>query len=517
MRVVVHAVPGKQQLAPEVPKPAAQTGGALVTSEAATNPDEPWRATPPEPSTPRTPQLPTPQSFQLLNGLTVMLSQQSGLPLVSASLVVRNGGDANPVDTPGLASFTAAMLTQGTKTRTATQIPEEVAQIGASLTASSSMDSSSITASSLSRNFPAALNILADVALNATFPPEEVERIRTQRSADLVQQRSSPVSVANNVMAAALYGLEHPYGFAELGTVDSIKRVTRDQLHEFWRRQFVPNNAALVVSGAITLPEVRRLAESAFGAWPRGTAVTPKLGESALGQPRLVLVDRPGSPQTQLRVATIGVARSSPDYMTLRVMNAILGGLFSSRINLNLRETHGYTYGARSQFSFWRGAGPFAVITGVRTDVTAPAVREIANELKRMVATDVTPGELTMAKDAIIQSLPGQFETNEFTVGALSAIFVYGLPLDYYAQLPAKIAAVTSKEIQSVAERTSSLRRWSSLRSATVSRFASRWNRRSRRRSSGTRTGRCCRSRLERFEVRGSTFGFEFGGSGVEL
>jgi zinc protease len=150
-------------------------------------------------------------------------------------------------------------------------------------------------------------------------------------------------------------------------------------------------------------------------------------------------------------VATIGAPRSSPDYMRLRVMNAILGGLFSSRINLNLREDKGYTYGAGSTFSFWRGAGPFAVSTGVRTDVTAPAVREIVSEIKRMVSSDVTADELTLAKDAITQSLPGQFETNEFTAGALSAIFVYGLPLTYYATLPDQISAVTVRDIQAVA------------------------------------------------------------------
>ena len=193
-------------------------------------------------------------------------------------------------------------------------------------------------------------------------------------------------------MAAALYGLEHPYGFAELGTAESIKRVTRDELQGFWRRQFVPGNAALVVAGAITLPELRKLAESAFGPGRTEPPRPRSLETRRSAQPRLVLVDRPGSPQTQLSVATIGVPRSSPDYIRLRVMNAILGGLFSSRINLNLREANGYTYGARSQFSFWRGAGPFAVSTGVRTDVTAPAVREIVNEVKRMVETDVTRG-----------------------------------------------------------------------------------------------------------------------------
>jgi zinc protease len=252
-------------------------------------------------------------------------------------------------------------------------------------------------------------------------------------------------------MAAALYGLEHPYGFAQLGTAESVKRVTREDLQGFWRAQFVPGNAALVVSGAIGLPELRKLAEAEFGGWARGTAAAVKLGEPAIGRPRLVLVDRPGSPQTQLRVAAIGAPWSSPDYIRLRVMNAIFGGLFSSRINLNLREANGYTYGARSQFSFWRGAGPFAVATGVRTDVTAPAVREIVNEMKRIIATEVTGDELTLAKDAITQSLPGQFETNGFTVGALSAIFVYALPVDFYATLPGRINAVTPKDVQAVA------------------------------------------------------------------
>ncbi|HKY20569.1 MAG TPA: pitrilysin family protein [Vicinamibacterales bacterium] len=449
-RVIVHGVPGKQDLGPEVPKPAPQQGAAGAAAEPV-NADEPWRATAPKPSAARAAALPTPQQFQLANGLTVLLAPQTGLPLVSASLVVRNGGDTNPIDKPGLASFSAAMLNQGTTTRSATQLAEEIAQIGASLTTGSTMDSSTITTSSLARNFPAALALLADVSLRSTFPADEVERIRASRLADVIQQQSNPGIIANNVMVAALYGLEHPYGFAQLGTADSIKRMTREDLQGFWRAQFVPGNAALIVSGSITLTELRKLAESAFGAWSGGTATAAKLGASALTQPRLVLVDRPGSPQTQLRVATIGAPRSSPDYIRLRVMNAILGGLFSSRINLNLREAKGYTYGAGSNFSFWRGAGPFAVSTGVRTDVSAPAVHEIVSEMKRMVATDVTTDELTLAKDAITQSLPGQFETNEFTVGALSSIFVYGLPLNYYATLPGQITAVMPKDIQTVA------------------------------------------------------------------
>lgn len=166
-----------------------------------------------------------------------------------------------------------------------------------------------------------------------------------------------------------------------------------------------------------------------------------------------MIVDRPGSPQTQLRVATIGVPRSSPDYIPLRVMNTILGGIFSSRINMNLREVHGYTYGANSQFQFWRSAGPFVVSTGVRTDVTAPAVHEVLVELKKMIETRVTPEELTLAKDAITQSLPASFENSDRTVANLASLFTYGLPLNDYSNLAEQISVVDAQAVQDVAKK----------------------------------------------------------------
>ena len=248
------------------------------------------------------------------------------------------------------------------------------------------------------------------------FPAEEVERVRATRLADLAEQRGNPVQVVGVVTGKALYGT-HQYGFSETGTVESNKQLTRDDLQAFWRQHFVPGNAALVVTGAITVPELRKLAQTAFGSWPRGTAAPAKLGVPDAAPPRLVIVDRPGSPQTQLRVATFGVPRSSPDYVPVRVMNTILGGMFASRINMNLREEHGYTYGANSQFPFWRSGGPFSVATGVRTDVTAPAVHEVMLELKKMSETRVTPQELTLAKDAITLQLPALFETNDRTAG----------------------------------------------------------------------------------------------------
>jgi zinc protease len=451
-RVVIHAVPGKQTVAPEVPKAAAaqaMSGGGTVSI----NVDEPWRAKPPSPAGALHVRVPVPQSFQLANGLTVIvLPQTGGAPVVSASLVVRSGSDANPVDRPGLASFTAAVLDQGTATRNAPQLADEVAQIGASLTTSWSRDASTVTTSSLVRNFPRALALLADVVLRPSFPAEEVERIRSARLADLVQQRANPVQIATNVTAATVYGV-HPYGFSELGTSASIKQLNRDDLEGFWRRHFLPGNAALVVSGSITVNELRKLAEAEFGAWPRGTAAPVHLGAPALSASRLVIVDRPGSPQTQLRVATVGVPRSSPDYVPVRVMNTILGGMFASRINMNLREAHGYTYGANSQFPFWRSGGPFSVSTGVRTDVTAPALHEVMFELKRMVETRVTPEELTLAKDAITQALPASFETSDRTVGNLATLFTHGLPLNYFSNLAEQISVVDAQAVQEVARK----------------------------------------------------------------
>jgi zinc protease len=450
-RVVVHGVPGKQALAPEVPKPAEQSaaGGQTVSI----NGDEPWREKQPRAAAARAVRVPVPQSFQLANGLTVIaLPQTSGVPVVSASLVVRSGSDANPIDKPGLASFTAALLDQGTATRSALQIADEVAQIGASLSTGTSRDTSTASTSSLSRNFPGALALLADVALRPSFPNEEVERVRARRLADLVEQRANPVQIATNVTGRTLYGA-HQYGFSETGTVESNKQLMRDDLQAFWRQHFVPGNAALVVSGSISMPELRKLTESTFGSWPKGSATPAKLGTPSTSAPKLVIVDRPGSPQTQLRVATFGVPRNSPDYVPVRVMNTILGGMFSSRINMNLREEHGYTYGANSQFVFWRSGGPFAVATGVRTDVTAPAVREVMIELRKMIETRVTPEELTLAKDAITLQLPALFETNDRTVGSLSTLFTHGLPLNYYSNLAEQISVVDAQAVQAAAKK----------------------------------------------------------------
>jgi len=451
-RVVLHVTPGQPAPVAQVATPPAPQGAAASAPETI-NADEAWRNEPPKPGPSKPLQLATPVSATLSNGLTLILSERRGLPIVAANLVLKTGSDANPLDKPGLANFVAAMLDEGTATRNALQIADQVAQLGASLTTGSSMDATTASVRSLTKNFGPTLDILADVVLHPSFPAEEIDRQRASRLAGLVQQRDNPAQVAALVLASALYGTKHPYGYAEVGTEASVKAVTRGDMDGFWKQNFVPNNAALVVAGDISLPELRALAEKSFGSWARGTPAQPNLGAPSTTAARIVIVDKAGSPQTQVRVAGIGAARSSPDFRPMQVMNIALGGLFSSRINMNLREAHGYTYGASSGFSFRRAAGPFQVASGIRTDVTAPAVDEIFKELRGMVERPLTEDELTKAKDAMANSLPGAFESSANAVGNFSNVFIYDLGLDYYTKYAAQVNAVTRDQTLTMAKK----------------------------------------------------------------
>ena len=450
-RAVVHGVPGQPDLGTPVPTPKPPAVAAGVGAESV-NPDEPWRAEPPKAGQATALQVPVPSSFQLPNGLTVFVNERAGLPVVAATLVVKTGSGANPTDKPGLANFTAAMLDQGTASRSAPQIADEVAGLGGSLTTASTMDATQVSVRSLRRTFPALLEVMSDVVRRPSFPAAEIDRQRASRLASLVQQRENPNAVAATVVAAALYGPSHPYGYTELGTEASNRAMTRDDLEGFWRQNFVSNNTALVVSGQIAEAELRPMIEKAFGDWQPGKPASPALGTPATTAARLVLLDKPGSPQTQLRVATIGAPRSAPAYEAIEVMNEALGGLFSSRINLNLRERHGYTYGASSQFVYRRTAGPFMVATGVRTEVTAPAVTEILKEIRGVRDAPLSTDELALAKDSIVRSLPAQFETSARVTASTANIYAYDLGLDYYAKLPARLSAVTAEMAKAAAQ-----------------------------------------------------------------
>jgi zinc protease len=345
------------------------------------------------------------------------------------------------------------MLQQGTQARNAMQIADEAALLGTTLSSSASMDASSVGSSSLTKNFPGVLDLISDVVLHPTFPPDEVERRRASRLAAFTDERSDPETVVARVGVASLFGPKSPFGYDNSGNEASIKAMTRDDMVNFWKKNYVPNNAALVVSGNIPVDDLKAVAESKFGAWKAGEISKPGVGDLESTKAKVVIVDRPGAQQTMVRLLEMGVDRATPDYPSLEVMNSELGGLFSIRINLNLREEHGYTYGAGSSFVYRRSLGYFVVGGGIRTDVTAPAVTEILKEIHRMMDTQMKPEELSLAKDSQSRSLPGMFETNNGEAGALSEIFVYNLARDYFSTLPERLNAVTAEGAETVAKK----------------------------------------------------------------
>jgi zinc protease len=444
-RAVLYCVPGEKVIQ-DVPR---STPPANAPEPQKTAKD--WRATQPAPGPVRPLQLPVPRQFTLPNGLNVMLFEQHRLPLVAASLVVLAGSDRNPAARPGLASFTADLLDEGTKTRSNLKIAEDLATMGASLGSGSTTDYSSVTLHSLKNTADDAFGIMADVVQNPAFAAEEIERVRASRKTQLLQQNDSPEALARRALLEALYGKSHPYGYIELGTAQSNAGITRDEVLGFWQQGYAPGNAALVVAGDVTEAELRDLATRHFGKWSGVGSPAPVPAVPQKVSARTVVIDHGAAPQSALRIGSLGATRASPDYVPLIVMNGALGGLFSSRINLNLREKNGYTYGANSNFVFRRGVGPFGVASNVRTDVTAPAVKQIFIEIGRMREEPLSAEELALSRSAISLSLPGQFETNADVAASGSSLFVYGLPLDYFNSLPAKIDAVSVADVQRVA------------------------------------------------------------------
>jgi zinc protease len=449
-RVVVSAMPGTPDLGPEVPTPTPPKASDKPGKAAGTNPEEAWRKQVPKAGPAPAIALPGGTSFTLANGLTVIHHYNPALPLVSAELVLRSGADANPQGKSGLASYTAHLLEEGTATRSAPRIADDIAQLGAFFSTASAPDSSRASLLSLKANFAQALEVLADVVLHPTFPEAEVERQRASRLGELSQQREAAVAVAAVAASGALYGAGHPFGYGELGTEAAIKTTTRADLEAFWRAHYVPNNAALVVAGDITEAELKALAEARFGAWQRADLAAAALPAPAPTAARLVLVNKPDAPQTALRVTIMGPARTSADFAPLQEMNAALGGLFTSRINTNLREEKGYSYGVYSGVQYHRGPGPFAISGSVRTDVTGPSVAEIFKEVKAMRSKPLGAAELANARNSQVLSLPGLFDTNRSVGASLANTFIYGLPLDYYRTLPARFAGVDAAQVQAM-------------------------------------------------------------------
>ena len=399
---------------------------------------------------------------KLSNGLEVLISERHELPILAVNLVVKGGEVLEPTGKQGLATLTGDLMTEGTTSRDSLELASDLAKIGTSLNANIGLESGGVAMTTLTKHTKKALELFTDVVLNPAFPEKELARLKFRRSAAVLQRADSADGIAGVVFPKILYGAEHPYGRSE--TAESIKGVTRDEIVAFHKRMFVPNNAALIVVGDTTADAIVADLEAALKSWKPGDAPKADLAKPEGLKPGVYLVDKPAAAQSVLNVGQVGVDRRTPDYFAINVMNALLGGQFSSRINLNLREEKGYTYGARSSFDFRQGPGPFEATAPVQTDVTKEALVELVKELTDITGPrQATVTELEFAKDRLIKGFPARFESiaagggrgprgGAGGVGAvLAELFLYGLPDDYFTTYQAKVEAVTKAEVDRVA------------------------------------------------------------------
>ncbi len=443
-RLVISVTPGEKVLPPAPPTPPAPK---VVTAAVVSK--EPWRNEVPKPGPLSTAPLPSASKIDLPNGLKVYLVENHALPVVSAEMVVRAGSSADPLDRPGLAGFTVSMLDEGTSKRDAITIARDLEALGASYGSGTGRDGSTLSVRSLKQNAAKTLDILSEMVLSPSFPDKEVERVRNDRLTSLLQDRDSPFRIAATVMWTDLYGSNNPYGHMSIGTEPGLKGATRDDIEKLYQAAFSPKNAAVVLAGDLTQDEARKLADDAFGKWSaEGRPPLPQVAAAVASAPEKVLVvDKPNTPQTSVMVAQVGVARSNPDFERLNVMNQVLGGLFSSRINMNLREAHGYSYGAFSSVYENTKEGPIEVGSQVRTDVTGPAVGEIMKEVHGMLDKQVSEQELQLAKESISRSLPAYFQTTQSTAATIGDLYLFDLPPDYYQELPKRIEAMNASDV----------------------------------------------------------------------
>jgi zinc protease len=452
--VVVYCVPGKKIL-DDVPRSPADTD-ANVNIVSPYSPkfeaSQEWRKIEPDAGSAPALHLPVPVQFKLDNGLKVLLVEEHTLPLITAEVLSRSGSDNDEPGKSGVASLTAQIMSDGTVSRDLATLSSDEERIGAFFNESVAMDSSSISTSVLTSHADKALELLADVAEHPAFRTEDMDRDRKLRLLSIAQEADDVESTAKRVGPELVFG-DQPYGFSPDGTTASIKTLTYADITRFYADHYGPQDSALLLVGDVTRAEAERLALKYFGNWSSRT-----LGETQLPAPtpqhptRVVIVDNPGAPQTALYAFGLGVPKNSPDADRLDLMNYSLGGSFSSRLNMNLRELHGYTYAASSSFLEYRAGGEFYAGGLVRTDVTAAAAKELIVEIRNISAKPPNAEELAAAREASIRSLSGQFETTSSIATAITDIFLYSRPLDYYGTLPARYRAVTEADISRVAQ-----------------------------------------------------------------
>ncbi len=426
----------------------------LVAATAGAKPPEALdRGKPPADGPPPTLALPTPVRMKLASGGELLVVERHNVPMASIGVVWKVGAaTGDPADRPGLEGLVMDLLDEGTAKRGAIQLASDLEAIGARLECFSSWDASTVTLLTTTKQLEPALAILAEVLTAPAFDDKELDRLRGERLTALIQMRDANWQVANNVLAQLLYG-ETRYGRPLIGTEAGLKAITREDVLRFHRERLRPSAATVIVAGDVQPELVKGAIDRALADWKDSGAAPalPPLAKSAV-KPRRAIIDRPGAPQTDLRMGEPGVPRNHPDYFPLQVMNQIFGGSFSSRLNMNLREKHGYTYGTRTDFAFRRDGGPFTIAAPVKSEVTAPSLSLVRDEIGAIRAAPVSDAELRLAKDQLERALARRFETDAQVVAELAALAVFDLPPDYWSTYAAKVEAVSAAEVQRVAK-----------------------------------------------------------------
>lgn len=415
----------------------------------------------PEPSAPRPYHFPRFTRTSLDNGLGVVVAPARKLPVVTLLLVSEAGAVRDPVGKEGVAQLAASLLREGTHDADGAELARRFEGIGTSFDASADWDVAVARLTVTTSRLDEAARLFGEVVTRPSFPAREVERLRAERLAELLQQRAEPRGLAEDMFARCVYAEGARFAMPDGGDEATVATLARDDAHAFWAEHYAPETSTLVIVGDVDEAEGLRIAHLALGAWSRrlesgDRSRQPGAESHAPDAPaRLTravhLIDKPDAAQAELRLGHVGLPRLHPDYFPVTVMNALLGGLFNSRINLNLRERHGYTYGAFSGFDWRRDAGPFAVSTAVATDVAHLAAAEALGEIERFGDAEVTEHELTLATDYLDGVFPIRFETTAAIAGALGGLVTYSLPTDYYDTYRARVRAVTPAAVRQAA------------------------------------------------------------------
>ncbi|HYV98793.1 MAG TPA: pitrilysin family protein [Gemmatimonadaceae bacterium] len=400
---------------------------------------------PPPASAPRPYRFPVAQRSVIGSGTRLVVAPLTKAPLVSVSAVFHRGGaDHDPPDREGLAELTALMLLEGNDARDGAALADYFESLGSSLAAAADWDSAIMSFTVHPDRLDAAMRAFREVLRAPAFPQRELDRIKAEHHADRMQASADPRSLANDAFAWSCYGDNVRYRRPAAGTSATVESITREDVESFWGAQYSPGDLTLIFAGALDNARAAALAEELTAGWVQGAPesrtmlVTPRYRE-----PAVTLIEKPGAAQAELRIGHMGVPRAHAGYFPLTVMNAVLGGLFSSRINLNLRERHGYTYGASSGFDWRKAAGPWLVSTAVKTEVCAAAIREVLGEIDRIRTAEVEKDELDLAAQYLVGVFPLRFETTAAVAGALVSHSIFGLPPDYFDTYRERVSAVT--------------------------------------------------------------------------